>query len=136
MLNSEGMRVLVYGMLGCFAELAWTGLAAAFRYRDTSLKGRVSLWMFPIYGLGLGPGFDLLGHVAGAAAWPVRAALYALGVWAVEIAIGLPTRNRLWDYSKARWNWRGVVRWDYAPVWGAFGLLLEPVRRFVDALIG
>ena len=129
------MRLLVYGVLGCFAELAWTGLLAAVRYHDPSLKGRVSLWMFPVYGLGLAWGFDLLAAIGGAWPWPVRGALYALAVWAVEIVVGLPTRNRLWDYSAARWNWRGVLRWDYGPVWAAFGLLLEPVRRLVDGAL-
>lgn len=129
------MRVLIYGVLGCFCELAWTGLAAAFRYRDPSLKGRVSLWMFPVYGLGLGPGFDLVDGMAGSWPWFVRGAVYALGVWLVEIAVGLPTRNRLWDYSRARWHWRGVIRWDYGPVWATFGLALEPLRRWIDALV-
>lgn len=127
------MRLFVYGVLGCFAELAWTGVLAAFRYRDPSLKGRVSLWMFPVYALGLGPGFDALLAVTGAWPWPARGLAYALGVWLVEILVGLPTRNRLWDYSASRWHWRGVIRWDYGPVWAAFGLLLEPVRRMVDA---
>ncbi|MDP2316186.1 MAG: hypothetical protein Q8P41_25030 [Pseudomonadota bacterium] len=131
----SGVRFLVYGVLGCFCELAWSGLWAAVRYRDPSLKGRVSVWMFPIYGLGLGAGFDLLAAIGGTWAWPLRGVLYALAVWLVELAVGLPTRNRLWDYSGTRWSWRGVLRWDYGPVWAAFGLLLEPVRRFVDGAL-
>lgn len=129
------MRLIVYGMIGCFFELAWNGLAAAFRYKDPSLKGRVSLWMFPVYGVGLGPGFDLVAGLAGEWAWPLRALTYALGVWLVEIVVGIPTRNRLWDYSASRWSWRGVIRWDYGPVWGAFGLVLEPIRRAVDTTL-
>ena len=105
------MRVLVYGILGCFLELAWTGVAASFRYADPSLKGRVSLWMFPIYGLGLGPGFDI---VAGTTlAWPVRGVLYALGVWGVELLVGLPTRNRLWDYADEHFSNEQLIREKY-----------------------
>jgi hypothetical protein len=126
------MRLVAYGVLGCFCELAWTALLAGVRFQDVSLKGRVSLWMFPIYGLGLGAGFDALLALSAAWPWPLRGALYAIAVWAVEIVVGLPTRRRLWDYSAARWHWRGVLRWDYAPVWAAFGLGLERVRPVID----
>jgi hypothetical protein len=126
------MRLMAYGVLGCFCELAWTAILAGVRYHDPSLKGRVSIWMFPVYALGLGAGLGWLSPLIAHWPWGVRGLLYALGVWAVEVVVGLPTRRRLWDYSDAKWNWRGVIRWDYAPVWAALGLAVERVRPFID----
>lgn len=128
-------RVFAYGVFGCFVELAWTGLIAALRYRDPGMKGRVSLWMFLVYGLGLSYGFDLLAQLAGG--WPflARGLLYVGAIWGLEAIVGLATRRKLWDYSTARWHWRGVVRFDYAPAWFAFGLLVEEVRATVDPVL-
>ena len=30
-----------------------------------------------------------------------------------------------WDYSKSPWNYRGIIRLDYAPLWFLTGLLFE-----------
>lgn len=32
-----------------------------------------------------------------------------------------------WDYSKAKLNYKGVIRLDYAPVWFIAGLLFEKI---------
>lgn len=34
-----------------------------------------------------------------------------------------------WDYSKSRFNYRGVIRLDYAPIWFLTGLLFEHQLR-------
>ena len=45
-------------------------------------------------------------------------------------AILLKKRNMCpWDYSKARWNIKGVIRLAYAPVWFLTGLLYERVLK-------
>ena len=32
-----------------------------------------------------------------------------------------------WDYSKAKFNYKGVIRLDYVPCWAAAGLLFERI---------
>ena len=34
-----------------------------------------------------------------------------------------------WDYSKSKFNIKGVIRFDYAPLWFLTGLLFEKILR-------
>ena len=130
-------RFAAYGLMGSCAEVLFTGVHDFLRHRDARLPSRTSLWMFPIYGL-LQPLYEPL-HEAmrDRAPVPVRAAVYAAGFFGIEYATGWMLRRALgrapWDYSDARRHVRGLVRPDYAPIWAAAGLALEPVH---DRMIG
>ena len=62
---------------------------------------------------------------------------HSAGLLATEYSCGVVLRRVLgeapWDYSYARRHISGLVRPDYFPLWGAFGLALEPVH---DILTG
>jgi hypothetical protein len=68
---------------------------------------------------------------------PFRAAAYAVGFFGVEYSSGLVLRRLLgrapWDYTYARRHLHGLIRFDYAPLWGRAGLALEPRH---DLLVG
>lgn len=133
-------RFILYGAFGWCAEIVWTALyalvreARAKRPIDRTLSGKSYLWMFPIYGAGMLL-FELAHAEIGGWPWPARGAVYALGCFAVEAATGWVierlTKKIPWDYSYARWHVRGLIRLDYAPLWFAFGLLLERVEAVV-----
>ena len=140
-------RVIVafvcFGAFGWCAEIAWTALyevgeaVLARRTPDLRLSGHTYLWMFPIYGAG-GLTFETVHHALAAWPWPERGAIYMLGCFGVEYASGfviqLATGKIPWDYSRARWNIHGLIRLDYAPVWFAFGMMLEALERIVVAV--
>lgn len=143
---------LWFGLFGWIAEIVWTALydfvtgthraegdsaarvksVPAVRWR---LEGKTYLWMFPVYG----GGGVLLVHVhAVIAAWPwaARGVVYCAGAFALEAASGwiikIATGRIPWDYSASRWSaLGGAIRWDYAPIWFAFGLILEQVQRLM-----
>jgi uncharacterized membrane protein len=84
--------------------------------------------MFPIYGMAacLNPFCKKLKD---------RNALFRGGVYAFLIYFGEYTTGILlkkfgacpWDYSKAKYNYKGVIRLDYAPAWFLAGLLFEKI---------
>jgi hypothetical protein len=148
------MRFFVlFGMFGWLAEIVWTALydavsgtrrapgdsherVPATRAERWRLEGRTYLWMFPIYGGG-GLLFVRVHEMIAAWPWAARGAVYCVGAFAVEAAGGwilkLTTGRIPWDYSYARWSaFGGAIRLDYAPVWFAFGFMLETVQRFIS----
>lgn len=147
------VQFLVYGALGWSAEIVWTamwsllsgerhdvaypgGRVRLSREERLRLLGHTYLWMFPVYGFGgllFGPCHEAL------RAWPwfARGLVWTLAIFAVEYLAGRLlarlTGRCPWDYSYSRYHLHGFIRFDYAPVWFGFGLLLERVH---DALCG
>ena len=98
---------------------------------DLSLKGSVSLWMIPIYGFGLTYGFDFIRYVMPSPDL-IRWLSYPIWIWALEIAVGMPTKNKLWDYSDIKYNWNGVISFVHYPAWLLFGIFIEKLRLYTD----
>jgi uncharacterized membrane protein len=150
------LRFVAYGLLGWCAEIVWTASYDALSGRrrgvgDTvervpisraerlRLAGHTYLWMLPLYGLAallFEPAHDAVRTLA----WPLRGAIYATGIFAVEYAAGWLLRRTIgrcpWDYSYARASVHGLIRLDYAPVWFLFGLLLERAHDVLRAVEG
>jgi len=130
-----GIRFVIYGLLGWCAEVVWSAVTerALGKQSDWRLRGHTSLWMFPIYGL-LAPLYEPLHDFLRPWHWFMRGAIYALGFWLIEYASGWLLRRLTgkcpWDYSELRGNLHGLIAWEYAPVWFAAGLALEPVHEF------
>ncbi|MCI8371660.1 MAG: hypothetical protein HFI75_04555 [Lachnospiraceae bacterium] len=113
------------GILGWCLEILWTGFLS-FRRRDLHLKSSTSIWMFPIYGMA-SLMLPLCGRLKKFPAI-IRGSIYTLGIFTIEFLSGswLKKRNLCpWDYSKAKYNLKGVIRLDYAPLWFITGLALE-----------
>jgi uncharacterized membrane protein len=128
-MSSLAIRFLAYGLVGWGAEILWTA-ACALRRRpvDWRLPGTTTLWMFPIYGSAaflFEPLHDALRGTNGLLRFPV----YVLGLWAVEYAASWGIERSVgrppWDYRHARWHLHGRIRWDYAPLWLLFVIVLE-----------
>lgn len=151
------LRFIIYGLVGWCAEILWTacydavagttrapqsGVAGAPRIalgRGDRLRlvGRTYLWMFPIYGLAAFL-FEPVHELLRARPLVLRGALYMTGCFAVEYAAGWLLERAVgrcpWDYTGSRFSLHGYIRLDYAPVWFAFGLVLERISDLIVAV--
>lgn len=133
-------RFLLYGCFGWCAEIVWTSTTDAVEARlegrpvDVRLTGKTYLWMFPIYAFG-GLLFEQAHGLIASQSWLLRGTIYMIGCFVIEYAAGWLIRRLTgecpWDYTMRRWQVHGLIRLDYAPVWFAFGLILEVVERYV-----
>jgi hypothetical protein len=123
----------VYAALGTVVEVVFTALeASAHRStRSARLEGHTYLWMPPIYAL-CAVLYEPLHDRLRAAPALGRAAVYAAGIIGVEYASGRLIERVAgvipWDYrGRSRFQLHGATRFDYAPLWAAAGIALEPV---------
>lgn len=120
----------ICGATGWVLECFWTGLSSIFNKHDPKLVCRTSLWMFPIYGLAafIKPISRRLEN----SCVLVRGGVYSCIIFLTEFVTG-ELLNKIkacpWDYSKSRFNFDGVVRFDYLPVWFIVGLLYEKMLK-------
>lgn len=119
---------MICGLSGWCMECLWTGLSAVRRHTDKTLSCHTSVWMFPIYGLAacLTPICKKLERKNAL----LRGGVYALLIYVTEYTSGVILKKFgacPWDYSKAKLNYKGVVRFDYAPVWFLAGLFFEKI---------
>jgi hypothetical protein len=56
-------HLLFWGMFGLCFEIFFTAIVDLFSKRNFNLMGHTSLWMFPIYSLGLTYGFDFVQQI-------------------------------------------------------------------------
>lgn len=120
---------VIYGLIGWCIEIFWTGLGSLVN-KDAKLVGKTSLWMFFIYGLAafIKPVQALIGS------YPVamRGVIYVFCFFAIEYLTGSFLKYFSicpWDYSSAKYNVRGIIRLDYAPLWFITGLFFEFVCK-------
>ncbi|MDD7178138.1 MAG: hypothetical protein SPG09_11620 [Lachnospiraceae bacterium] len=117
----------ICGLTGWCIEIVFTSLKGLHQH-DHKLLGQTSIWMFPIYGCAalIKPMYHLIGRLPAA----IRGGIYSAAIFAGEYVSGsiLKKHNCCpWDYSRARFNIRGVIRLDYAPLWMGAGLLFERI---------
>ena len=118
---------LVCGLTGWCMEIVFTSLKS-LRENDRKLLGQTSIWMFPIYGCAalIKPLYHLIGRLPAA----LRGGIYSAAIFTGEYISGSILKKHgccPWDYSHARFNVRGVIRLDYAPLWMGAGLLFERI---------
>ena len=124
-------ELVFWGVFGLMVELCFTALRELVRNKQLSLIGHTSIWMFPIYAFGLSYGFDFIMYIIPDTT--IRYLTYPLWVWAVELAVGIPTANRgvrLWDYRYlSNWlHWRGIISFAHYPLWIGLGALVELIK--------
>ena len=113
------------GILGWCLEILFTSLSKG-PGKNPALMGKTSILMFPIYGAAclFKPIYPLIKKLA----WPVRGFLYMNMIYLTELISGLfLTKHNCcpWDYSDAKYQYKKVIRLDFAPYWFCTGLLYE-----------
>lgn len=121
---------LLCGLSGWCMECFWTGMNSIRRHKDKTLSCHTSIWMFPIYGMAacLTPICNKLKDRNAL----FRGGVYAFLIYITEYFSGVFLKKHgacPWDYSKAKLNYKGVIRFDYAPAWCIAGLLFEKLLK-------
>src|SRR2546423_4901029 len=120
-------RAVVYGVAGCVGELFFTACTSTLRTHR--LRPHTSPMMLPVYAL-IQPLFEPAHRIMrGRVPLWGRALVYGSGFHAAEYLSGRLLRRLAgqapWDYSAARWQLDGLIRFDYFPLWAAAGLMTE-----------
>ncbi|MDI9509306.1 MAG: hypothetical protein GX319_09365 [Clostridiales bacterium] len=120
----------ICGLCGWCMECFWTGLGSFKKWKsnDRTLSCHTSIWMFPIYGLAacLSPICTKLQKRNAL----LRGGVYAFLIYTIEYTTGVILKKYRacpWDYSKSKFNIKGVIRFDYAPAWFLTGLIFEKI---------
>ena len=124
-------RFILYGMIGWSLEIIWTALGSLIE-KDYRLVGRTSIWMFFIYASVIF--FEPLCDFLRALPVIVRGGVYVVCFFVIEYATGIVLKRIKicpWDYSHSRFNIKGIIRLDYAPVWFVAGLIFEGAYRIL-----
>ena len=119
---------IICGLIGWCMECFWTGTSSILKEKDRKLSCHTSIWMFFIYGLAAC--FSPICKKLCNKNVICRGGVYALLIFVVEYITGLMLKKYKacpWDYSKAKLNYKGVIRLDYAPVWFLAGLFFEKI---------
>lgn len=119
-------RFILCGFTGWTFECFWTGLHAIFFSADKTLPCKTSVWMFPIYGLAavIAP---ISQRLKGKSIL-TRGGVYTLLIFLVEFITGSILRvfhACPWNYADAKFQFRELIRLDYAPLWFVSGLFFE-----------
>ena len=125
-------RFVECGSIGWCMEVIWTGLGSLIHH-NKKLTGTSSLFMFPIYGCAVI--IEPLHELFKKSNFFIRGSVYAACIFATEFISGSLLKKIdacPWDYSHAKYNYKGVIRLDYAPVWFTVGLIYEQIlgRQF------
>ncbi len=118
------------GLTGWCLECFWTGLGSFFHEQDKKLTCRTSILMFPIYGMAalIAPFSRFFKNKSAF----FRGSLYTALIYSAEYLTGFYLKKKdacPWDYSRARYNIKGLIRLDYAPVWFFMGLFYEQLLK-------
>ncbi|KAH0631608.1 hypothetical protein JD844_006018 [Phrynosoma platyrhinos] len=123
-------RWYIYAIHGYFSEVMFTAISDFIVDRDWRFRGVTSIWAFFIYGtcsFALECLYLLLRERWGLL---IRCALYTLCVYLWEFSTGYVLRlfNACpWDYSGFRYNFMGLITFEYCLFWFLGSLVLEKV---------
>lgn len=122
-------KFILCGILGWCMEIIFTGFRSS-EGDPRTLTGHTSIWMFPIYGMACF--IDPLSQRLAKRNTLLRGLIYTMGIFCSEFLSGTFLKKHHlcpWDYSKAPYNIKGLIRLDYAPYWFCAGLFFEGVLK-------
>jgi len=127
-------QLLFWGLFGLVVEIFFTAIVNLIIKKDFNLIGHTSLWMLPIYSLGLTYGFDFIQQIITNDF--LRYISYPFWIWFIEILVGYPATQigiKIWDYSYLPKNkhWKGIISFVHFPIWILFGILVEIVDKYL-----
>ena len=126
---------ITFAAFGVAHEVIWTSLDS-IKAKNLRLRGRSTLWMFPIYGSILFI-IMLVQWLYADYSWWFRGIIYMVLILIWEYISGWTIRKLVgvapWDYatdnpelgSNRKLNINGLVCLEYAPIWFVEGLMAE-----------
>jgi len=123
--------LIFWGVFGMLTEICFTAIRDLIAKREFNLMGHTSLWMFPIYAVGLSHGLDFVEYFI---TNPIlRILSYPLWIWGIELLVGLPALRlgvRIWDYGylPPHLQWRRIISFVHYPFWVGLGILVELIK--------
>lgn len=132
-------RAVIYAACGLLCEVVFTSIGRLRRHGGWKLEGYTSLWAAPLYA-SCAYLFEPLYHLLYAVhevAWPLRGALYVLGVHILESAYLFYVEEifeiKPWRY-RGRWSaLGGRTQLAYAPFWFVGMLATEYLVDFLKS---
>ncbi|XP_069681397.1 transmembrane protein 229B-like isoform X2 [Periplaneta americana] len=132
------IRIYIYGLQGFFLEILFTAGWEFVVSGNWKLPGYTSVWSLAIYGIS----GVVMEHIYAACAQSrvplvLRGLCYLVWVYAWEFSTGLLLKQFNacpWDYSEFSFNVRGLITFEYAPLWFLVSLLMERVIAHVSEL--
>ncbi|XP_046996859.1 transmembrane protein 229B-like [Schistocerca americana] len=128
---SPCMRLYIYGLHGFLTEIIFTAAWEYVTQLNWKLPGCSSVWSLPIYGIsGLVMESILTACMSFKVPIHIRGLCYLLWVYLWEFSTGsiLKTFGACpWDYSEFTYNFRGLITFEYAPLWYVVSLLMEKI---------
>ncbi len=136
---------VLFAVFGVAFEVSWVSLLDFIKTGNPRLKGRSSLWMFPVYGCLL---FVVLfvTSVFPNCPWWFRGVVYVVLIFILEYLSGAFVKGLTgvapWDYGKKtsdgvgspkRYSIDGLICLEYLPLWYFGGLLAELFLVFLEA---
>lgn len=125
-LKKQAKNFMKCGLMGWGLECFWTGCGSLYSGKNKKMPCATSIWMFPIYGMA--SVMTPLCHAMKGKNVMLRGSVYTTCIFLTELGTGTLLKRKNccpWDYSEAKTNYKGIVRFDYAPIWFIVGLLYE-----------
>lgn len=128
---------VLFGILGISAEIFGTSIHSFIKKKDKAFRGHSSLWMFFIYGSSyfiilFATSFFMNFNIL------IRGLIYMILLYALEFGSGFILKKfkaMPWNYSKLKYNFKGIVCIECAPLWFAGGIILEKIYFYLRSLI-
>ena len=127
----------LFGVIGVCFEVFINSIQKFMKTREITLMGYSSIWMFFIYGTSyfiilyvttFFLNFNIL----------IRGFIYMILFYMLEFSSGFILKKFKmipWDYSEFKYNFKGIIALQFAPLWYIGGIFLETIYLYLKPLI-
>ena len=127
----------LFGVIGVCFEVFINSIQKFMKTREITLMGHSSIWMFFIYGTSyfiilyvttFFLNFNIL----------IRGFIYMILFYMLEFSSGFILKKFKmipWDYSEFKYNFKGIIALQFAPLWYIGGIFLETIYLYLKPLI-
>jgi len=128
---------VLFGIIGISAEIFVSAILEFIKTKNKKFLGHSSPWMFFVYGSAyfiilFGTTYLMNLNIF------IRALIYMFIFYLMEFVSGsiLKKFNAIpWDYSNFKYNFKGIITLEFAPLWFFGGIILEALYFYLKPLI-